>query len=458
MAIGALDSQASSAAATPMTSSASASGAEVKTGISASSGRGSRPRPLGAEPPPHDSAAVVPTVGRWANRSIAGGVRRVVAQLADERQPARREVEHPVRDPGRRPRVEGQPLPGPRDGERLRPDLVVAEQDDGRLVHHAIVDALQPVVEEADQLVVPVEVRARVRVVRERVDPVADERPARRRAALLHSQRGVDVLVHPAADREDRRLDRAVVGGERALPPVRSVVLLAEPFEEPDRRPLEPLAPLVDPARAAVRRPWRQRVHPDHADRVLAQLRDRHAAAEVVDVVGVAVVGRHHRHDRLQGRRPELRDLDRGEAAVADPPHADVAVGPRLRGQPADGVAAVERLAGRVLVVRHAARAAGAPDVEPAEREAARREPFAAPPVRCRAPVVLAVGDHLEDRREALVRARRPARPAARGSPTARRRRWPGSGRRGASGPRDGAGWRAGRRPAPRLVTPSAEG
>ena len=76
----------------------------------------------------------------------------------------------------------------------------------------AVVDALQPVVEEADHLVVPVEVRARVRR-RPGSEwtqlPISERRG--RRAALVHPQGRVDVRVHPAADREDRGLDRVVV-------------------------------------------------------------------------------------------------------------------------------------------------------------------------------------------------------------------------------------------------------
>ncbi len=47
----------------------------------------------------------------------------------------------------------------------------------------------------------------------------------------------------------------------------------------------------VAPRLAPERRIGRHRVHPDLADRVLAELAHRHAAADVVDVAQVAVVG-----------------------------------------------------------------------------------------------------------------------------------------------------------------------
>src|SRR5665647_1900386 len=58
------------------------------------------------------------------------------------------------------------------------------------------------------------------------------------------------------------------------------------------------------------------------------------AAALVMNVVGVAVVGAHERDDRLQGRRPAHRQLEAVEAAPRDARHADRAVGqPDARGE-----------------------------------------------------------------------------------------------------------------------------
>ena len=53
---------------------------------------------------------------------------------------------------------------------------------------------------------------------------------------------------------------------------------------------------------------------------------------------------RQDRDDRAQVRRAQLRDLDRGEPAVADAPHPDGAVAPRLRREPLDRVVPVARL------------------------------------------------------------------------------------------------------------------
>ena len=170
------------------------------------------------------------------------------------------------------------------------------------------------------------------------------------RAPFLHPERRVHVAVHPAADRVDRDLDRVVVRGQRPLPPVRPVGLVAQPREQPRRRDFEPGAPLVQPAGAAEGRVRRHGIHRDLAHRVLRQLAGRDAAAAVVDVVDVPVVRAHARDDRAKMGRTQLGDLDRGEGAVADAPHRDRAARPGLDGGPLDRVVPVARLVGGVLV------------------------------------------------------------------------------------------------------------
>ncbi len=248
------------------------------------------------------------------------------------------------------------PPPGPRFGERLRLRVLPLEPDDRRLLVEPVGYIAQPSVEEPDDLVELVEGRPRRRVVGPAVDPVADEGPRRRGASRLHPERRIDIRVAPAADAEDRRVDRVVVRRQGAGPPVRPVGLLAQPRDEPWRRRLESSAPLVEPGFAAEPGIRRHRVHRDLADRVLRELAGGDAPADVVDVGAVPVVGRLDRHDRPQVRRAQLGDLDRGEAAVRDAPHPDRARAPRLGGQPFDGIEAVARLVLGVLVERDAAR------------------------------------------------------------------------------------------------------
>ena len=102
-------------------------------------------------------------------------------------------------------------------------------------------------------------------------------------------------------------------------------------------------------SRAAERR---QRVHRDHLGRVAGQAAGVERPAVEVHVVGVAVVGRVHRRDRPQRRRPQRGELDAAEPAVGHAPRRHRAGAPRLRRDPRDHVVAVVLLGLGVLVLR----------------------------------------------------------------------------------------------------------
>ena len=186
--------------------------------------------------------------------------------------------------------------------------------------------------------------------------PVAHDRPRWRRAGGLHPERRVHVGIHPAAEVEDRSLDGIVFRRQGAETPVRPIVLLAQPFEQPRRRRLQPGEPVRAPRLAADRRIRWHRVHRHLADRVLAELARGDAAPDVVNIGQVAIVRGLDRDDGAQVRWPQLGHLDRGEPAVADPPHSDRAGAPRLGRQPLDGVVPVQRLSLGVFVQRDSTR------------------------------------------------------------------------------------------------------
>ena len=142
-----------------------------------------------------------------------------------------------------------------------------------------------------------------------------------------------------------------------------------------------------------------------------------HAAAAVVDVVGVAVVGRAERDDRPQRGRPERRDLERVEAAPGDAGHADRAGAPGLLREPGDHLERVVLLLSRVLVVEDPVRLAAAAHVDAHGRVAVAGEVRLADGVARGGAVVLAVGEVLEDRRHRIglgVAWQPDARPEAR--------------------------------------------
>ena len=94
-----------------------------------------------------------------------------------------------------------------------------------------------------------------------------------------------------------------------------------------------------------------------------------------MDVVGVAIIRRVARHDGLQRRWAPRRDLQAVEAGPRVARHPDGARAPRLRGDPCDRVAAVDRLLLGVLVRTEAARFAGATDVDADARVALAGKP-----------------------------------------------------------------------------------
>ena len=238
-----------------------------------------------------------------------------------------------------------------------------------RLLEEAGVASLQRLVEEAHDLVAPLDPGLRVGLVRPGVVPGPDDRPHRRLHVLEHARDAVAVAVVPAADQEGRDADRRVVRLERGAVPERALALLLLVGEHV-RRPVEALREerVVD---LELRRGG------DRAREVVAHLPriDVHHAVDEVDVVLVEVVGGVHRHDGLERRRVPHRHLDRVEAAPRDPDHAHVAVRERLAREPRDHVVAVAVLDLAVLVRNHDAVApAGAADVHARHDVAAPHE------------------------------------------------------------------------------------
>ena len=125
----------------------------------------------------------------------------------------------------------------------------------------------------------------------------------------IDAERVVAVAVGPPGD-EHRRARHPLVAGavgseaNRAAPPRRAVERMGQPLEQPRWRRLDALPPLVAPAVAGDRRHGRQGVHRHHVQRVVDEVdRPQHAAGPV-HVVGVAVVGGVHRHDRAECAGP----------------------------------------------------------------------------------------------------------------------------------------------------------
>ena len=148
------------------------------------------------------------------------------------------------------------------------------------------------------------------------------------------------------------------------MPPEFIAALVVQPIEYPRTGVLEPLEPDVAPGLADHLRVGRTRVEAEHGRGPFQVLGDQ-AAAHVMDIVGIAVVGRAHGDDRLEGRRMQGRDLQAVEAAPGNPGHADMTGTPGLGSQPGDHGGAVIELLLEIFTLEQALGIAGAANIDP---------------------------------------------------------------------------------------------
>ena len=268
-------------------------------------------------------------------------------------------------EPRRGPAVLGHPASGVLGDEGRRRDVVLHPDAQHGLVHDAGVDALEPVVPEAQRFLQVADRRSRHDLVGKAVRPGSDQALARPGQAGQQAHDGGVVTVGPAADRVDRRFDRRVVLADRAVLPVGVATLVGKPGFGPVAVGGQALEPTLAPALGAHDlRVRRQRIEVQHGGSPGQHVEARDAAALVVHVVGVTVVGRHEGDDRLQRRRSQRRHLQAVEARPGDAGHANVAAAPGLRREPGDHLADVAVLLHGVLVVDQAVRVAGAAQVD----------------------------------------------------------------------------------------------
>ena len=295
---------------------------------------------------------------------------------------------------------------------RDRPFVLVAERIrlraaagadlelDRRLVHHAGVDALEPVVEPAQLVDAGLERMERMEVA------------AGMDAQLLvlrggqHVGLGVAAQVHreaaPVADAVHRHLD--LVPLRALLPPLVGVEVLAHVL---------PQDVVVERIRVVAARAPEQVV----CRGAVGPLRDEahREDAAVVSLVAVLVRPALPGHDGLERRRLQVGEPVLERRMVRDAERAHVAVAPRLPGDPLDAVVGVEPFLVRAGV-RPAGRLAGAAGVDAQQRIAARAPPqrvgslpvhvrvaFLLAVVRRDPDLVLLVRPEVHDHRETLV-------------------------------------------------------
>ena len=300
---------------------------------------------------------------------------------------------------GRRPGRRGDPAPRPLRVLVGGLDRVLHPDAHRRLVRDLRVDALEPAIPPAQALLEEADRRPRLAVLREGVRPGADQSLARAGQPRDQARDGVGVAVRPASHRVDRGLDRGVVLAHRSVAPVVVAALVREPGLDHRGRALHALEPGVAPAVPDRGRVGRLGAEGQHRGRPREHVDPENAAADVVDVVGVAVVARAHGDHGLERRRPQRRDLQPVEAAPGDPDHAHVAGAPRLGGEPLDHLDSVGLLDGQVLVEHDAVGVAAAAQVDAHAGVAVAGEVGMVVGVAPGERVALSVGQVLEDGR-----------------------------------------------------------
>jgi len=117
--------------------------------------------------------------------------------------------------------------------------------------------------------------------------------------------------------------------------PIGVAPLVPEPVSGKQDRAIEPLLPHLAPPLAHDRGVGRQRVVHDEC-RAPDQVFIEEAAAHIVRVIGVAVVGGTERDDRFERRRRAGGHLERIESAPGNSEHANGTVAPGLGREPGD--------------------------------------------------------------------------------------------------------------------------
>ena len=352
-------------------------------------------RELRAEP----DDAVFATVG-------AGGLRR--RQRAPGGRPPGRaqsvvvQVQAAQFVPVARPRAVADPAPG---NARHRGAGAAQVHDVGAkrgVALDAGIGVLEPPVPPAQRLLQKADTRLGQREMRVPVGPRPDDALDRRLDRAHQARHRIRVRVVPAADGQHGGLDSADVLVHRAVFPVGVAVRVLQPRDRQQRLGLQPLQPHGAPALAHQGRVRRARGVGEHGGRP-AQVFIQQAAALVVDVVAVAVVGGAQRDDGLQPGRAQGSHLQAVEAAPRNTHHADPPGAPGLPHQPRDHVHRVVQFLLRVFVEHQPVGVAVAAHVDPHAGITVAGDVGVRQGIAHMGAVALAVGQVLQDHRHRIL-------------------------------------------------------
>ena len=181
--------------------------------------------------------------------------------------------------------------------------------------------------------------------------------------------------------------------------PIGIPALMGEPLLEPRTLHLQPRQPHFPPFVPDELRVRRQGA-PGEAVGAPGGILVDQATAHVMDVVGIAVVGGAEGDDGLQRRGLQGGELQGVEAAPGDAGHPHRSAAPAPARQPVDDLDPVLLLARQILVQEQPFGFPAAADIDPHAGIALGRDPGMHPDIAIDGPVALAIGDHLQDRRD----------------------------------------------------------
>src|SRR3546814_2977357 len=154
-------------------------------------------------------------------------------------------VERPglLLDIGRGPAGLGDPAPGTMRVIGGRPRALLEIDPVLRLLHHAGVDALEPLIPPAQRFLEEADPRLGHGEMRVFVHPGPDQPLLRAGEIGQHAWHRVGIAVAPAADGIDRGRDRRIVLADRAMLPELVASLMLQPVGDEQRRVLQPPQP-----------------------------------------------------------------------------------------------------------------------------------------------------------------------------------------------------------------------
>ena len=279
-----------------------------------------------------------------------------------------------------------------------RRDAVHHVETKRRLLHDVVADALEPMVPPAKRLLQKSHCGLGGSFMRIEMTPGTHGHLVRYGEIFRETQRGIAVQIRPAAPKPYGTGDRAVVEAHGTMLPVLIQRLMLEPEFGPKAFGLEPLQPHRAPALPddlGIRGPCVEDLHDAAPPEIVVE----QAAAGVMNAFGEAVIGPHHRDDRLQGRGSACRHLQRVIRAPGLAHHPDVPRTPGLAGNPLDHFERIVLFFRQILIVHHAVRLARTAHVDAHGGVAVARKPVMHALVAPAHEIAFPVGDVLEDRR-----------------------------------------------------------